>query len=25
DTDRNNWMFADEALRYGIIDHVITE
>ena len=25
DTDRNNWMFADEALRYGSIDHVITE
>ena len=25
DTDRNNWMFAEEALRYGIIDHVITE
>lgn len=25
DTDRNNWMFAEEAQRYGIIDHVITE
>lgn len=24
DTDRNNWMFADEALEYGIIDHVIS-
>lgn len=23
DTDRNNWMFADEAMAYGIIDHVI--
>lgn len=25
DTDRNNWMFAEEAQSYGIIDHVITE
>ncbi len=25
DTDRNNWMFAEEAQRYGIVDHVITE
>jgi len=25
DTDRNNWMFAEDAKRYGIIDHVITE
>lgn len=24
-TDRNNWMFAEEALEYGLIDHVITE
>lgn len=23
DTDRNNWMFADEAKRYGIVDHVL--
>lgn len=23
DTDRNNWMFADEAKEYGIIDKVI--
>ncbi len=23
DTDRNNWMFADEAKRYGIIDHIL--
>ena len=23
DTDRNNWMFADEAKDYGIIDKVI--
>ena len=25
DTDRNNWMFAEDAQRYGIVDHVITE
>ncbi len=25
DTDRNNWMFAEEALAYGLIDHVIGE
>ena len=25
DTDRNNWMFADEALEYGLIDHIICE
>ena len=25
DTDRNNWMFPDEALEYGIIDHIIEE
>lgn len=25
DTDRNNWMFAEDALEYGIIDHIITE
>lgn len=24
DTDRNNWMFAEEALEYGIIDKVIS-
>jgi len=23
DTDRNNWMFAEEALKYGVIDKVI--
>ncbi len=23
DTDRNNWMFAEDALDYGIIDHII--
>ncbi|MBE6764040.1 MAG: ATP-dependent Clp protease proteolytic subunit [Ruminococcaceae bacterium] len=22
-TDRNNWMFPDEALAYGLIDHII--
>ena len=25
DTDRDNWMFPDEALEYGIIDHIIEE
>lgn len=25
DTDRNNWMFAEDALEYGIIDQVISE
>lgn len=25
DTDRNNWMFPEEALAYGIIDHIIEE
>ena len=25
DTDRNNWMFPEEALEYGIIDHIIEE
>ena len=25
DTDRNNWMFAEEALEYGIIDRVISD
>ncbi len=25
DTDRNNWMFAEEAKSYGLVDHVITE
>ena len=24
DTDRDNWMTADDAVRYGIIDKVIT-
>ncbi|MBO7631839.1 MAG: ATP-dependent Clp protease proteolytic subunit, partial [Lachnospiraceae bacterium] len=24
DTDRDNWMTADEALAYGLIDKVIT-
>ena len=23
DTDRNNWMFGEEAKEYGIVDHVI--
>jgi len=22
-TDRNNWMFGEEAREYGIVDHVI--
>ncbi len=25
DTDRNNWMFAEEALEYGIIDAIIED
>ena len=25
DTDRNNWMFPEEALEYGIIDRIIEE
>ena len=25
DTDRNNWMFPEEALEYGIVDHIIQE
>lgn len=25
DTDRDNWMFPDEAIEYGIIDHIIEE
>lgn len=25
DTDRNNWMFAEDALEYGIIDHIIKD
>ncbi len=25
DTDRNNWMFPEEALAYGIIDEIITD
>ena len=24
DTNRNNWMFAEDALKYGIIDHIIS-
>jgi ATP-dependent Clp protease protease subunit len=24
-TDRNNWMFPEEALEFGIIDHIIEE
>lgn len=24
DTERDNWMTAEEALRYGLIDHVVT-
>lgn len=24
DTDRNNWMFAEDALAYGLIDHIIS-
>ena len=23
DTDRNHWMYAEDALEYGIIDHII--
>lgn len=23
DTDRNNWMFAEDALEYGLIDHIV--
>jgi len=23
DTDRNNWMFPEEAMKYGLIDHII--
>lgn len=23
DTDRNNWMFPEEAIEYGIIDHIV--
>ncbi len=23
DTNRNNWMFSEDALEYGIIDHII--
>ena len=23
DTDRNNWMFAEEALEYGLIDEIV--
>jgi ATP-dependent Clp protease protease subunit len=23
DTDRNNWMFAEQAQEYGLIDHII--
>ena len=25
DTDRNNWMFAEQAQEYGLIDHIIQE
>lgn len=25
DTDRNNWMFAEDALEYGIIDQIISD
>jgi ATP-dependent Clp protease protease subunit len=25
DTDRNNWMFAEEAMEYGLIDHIIED
>ena len=25
DTDRNNWMFAEEAVAYGLVDHIICE
>lgn len=25
DTERNNWMFAEEALKYGLIDHIISD
>ena len=24
DTDRNNWMTADQALEYGLIDHIFS-
>lgn len=24
DTERNNWMFAEDAMEYGIIDHIIS-
>ena len=25
DTERDNWMFPEEALEYGLIDEIITE
>ena len=25
DTERNNWMFAEEAKEYGLIDNVISD
>lgn len=25
DTERNNWMFAEDALKYGIIDRVLSD
>ena len=24
-TDRNNWMFAEDALKYGLIDHIVSD
>ena len=25
DTERDNWMFAEDALAYGIVDHIIED
>lgn len=25
DTERNNWMFAEEAKEYGLIDHIVSD
>ena len=25
DTERDNWMFAEDALKYGIIDHIVSD